>query len=65
LKLSNICGIQELENGNLVLGTYANCKDDSSQVTALEITRDKKVVWTYSASKDRSNMSAFLVDEWK
>ncbi|MBO7166079.1 MAG: PQQ-binding-like beta-propeller repeat protein [Kiritimatiellae bacterium] len=65
LKLSNICGIQELENGNLVLGTYANCKDDYSQVTALEITRDKKVVWTYSASKDRSNMSAFLVDEWK
>lgn len=62
LNLANLCGIQELANGNLVIGTYSNGKPDGSRVTALEITREKEVVWTYAAKNDRSMMTAFLVD---
>jgi hypothetical protein len=62
LNLANLCGIQELANGNIVIGTYANGKPDGSRVTALEITRDKDVVWSYSATDDRSMMTAFLID---
>ena len=62
LNLANLCGIQELENGNLVIGTYSNGKPDGSRVTALEITRDKDVVWSYRATNDKSMMTAFLVD---
>jgi outer membrane protein assembly factor BamB len=62
LNLANLCGIQELPNGNLVIGTYSNGKKDGSRTTALEITRDKKVVWKYCATGDRSMMTAFLVD---
>lgn len=62
LKLSNICGIQELPNGNIVLGTYANGRKDGSRTTAFEITRDKKVVWSYAPKGDRNMMSAFRVD---
>ena len=62
LKLDNLCGLQEMPNGNLVLGTYANGRPDGSRVTAFEITRDKKIVWTYSATGDKNMMTAFLVD---
>ena len=62
LNLANLCGIQELPNGNIVIGTYSNGKPDGSRVTALEITREKEVVWSYRATNDKSMMTAFLVD---
>ncbi len=55
LNAANFCGIQELPNGNLVVGTWANGASDGSRTTAFEITRDKKVVWRW-ASPDDSNM---------
>ena len=63
LKLDNLCGIWEQPNGNLVVGTYANGVEDASRVTAFEITRDKKIVWSYAAAGRRfSMMTAFPVD---
>ncbi len=63
LKLDNLCGIQELANGNLVVGTYANGVPDGQRTTAFELTRDKRVVWSYAAAGKRfSMMSAFAID---
>ena len=63
LKLDNLCGIWEKKNGNLVVGTYANGAEDGSRATAFEVTRDKKVVWSYAAAGQRfSMMTAFPVE---
>lgn len=63
LKLDNLCGIWEKPDGNLVVGTYANGAADGSRATAFEITRDKRVVWSYAASGAReSMMTAFPVE---
>ena len=63
LKLDNLCGIQEKPNGNLVVGTYANGVIDGSRATAFELTRDKRVVWSYHAAGKRfSMMTAFAVN---
>ena len=62
LKLANLCGIWEQKNGNLVVGTYANGVEDGSRTTAFEVTRGKKVVWSYAAAGKRfSMMTAFPV----
>ena len=66
LKLANLCGIWEKENGNLIVGTYANGADDGSRATAFETTRDKRIVWSYAATGKRfSMMTAFPVKGWK
>ncbi len=60
LKLANLCGIWEQKNGNLVVGTYANGVEDGSRTTAFEVTRDKRIVWSYAAAGKRfSMMTAF------
>ena len=58
LGLSVLCGIQELANGNLVIGTWANGELDASKATALEITREKKLVWAWRPNADRNMMTA-------
>ena len=66
LKLANLCGIWEQKNGNLVVGTYANGVEDGSRATAFEVTRDKRVVWSYAAAGRRfSMMTAFPVGGWE
>ena len=66
LKLGNLCGLEERKNGNLVIGTYANGVEDGSRTTAFEVTRNKKIVWSYAAAgKRRSMMTAFLVPGWR
>ncbi len=62
LKLDNLSGLQELPNGNLVVGTYANGRPDGSRTTAFEITRDKKIVWSYASKLDRNMMTAFRIN---
>lgn len=58
LKLDNLCGIFEKPNGNLVVGTYANGVEDGSRATGVEVTRDKKVIWSYfPAGKRLSTMT--------
>lgn len=61
LKLDNLCGLQEMPNGNLVVGTYANGRPDGSRVTAFEIMRDKRIVWKYAATGDKNMMTAFRI----
>ena len=57
LKLANLCGLQELPEGDLVVGTYANGSPDQSRVTAFQVTRGKKIVWSYAAP-DHNMMTA-------
>ena len=56
LKLANLCGIWERDNGNLVVGTYANGAPDGSRTTGFEVTRDKKIVWSYAPAGERLSM---------
>ena len=66
LKLDNLCGLWERKNGNLVVGTYANGDEAGSRATAFEVTRDKKIVWSYAAAGKRfSMMTAFPVQPWR
>ena len=58
LGLSVLCGIQELANGNLMIGTWANGELDASKATAFEITREKKLVWAWRPNADRNMMTA-------
>ena len=47
--LKDPCGVQRLPNGNTVICSYgAGGKDE---VKLLEVTREKKIVWTYKSGK--------------
>lgn len=43
--ISDACGVQRLDNGNTVFTSY---RATAKQVKLTEVTRDKKVVWTYT-----------------
>jgi hypothetical protein len=46
--LQDPCGAQVLDNGNIVVTSYAAGQADPAAPKLLEVTRDKQVVWTYS-----------------
>lgn len=46
--IDDACGVQRLPNGNTAIASYHATGD---RVKLLEVTRDKKVVWTYSGMK--------------
>lgn len=46
--IDDACGVQRLPNGNTVITSYHASGD---RVKLLEVTRDKKVVWTFSGMK--------------
>ena len=48
--LQDPCGSQVLPNGNIVITSYAAGRADVNAPKLLEVTRDKKVVWTYRDS---------------
>ena len=53
-----MAGIQELANGNIVVGCYNSYNKKGQGWGAFEITKKKKVIWSYANSKaDRSLMS--------
>ncbi|MGN0852441.1 MAG: hypothetical protein ACI4Q3_03590 [Kiritimatiellia bacterium] len=56
-QLSCLCGIEELPNGNLLIGSWANGRPDASRATACEITRAKELVWAYYPSGDVNMMT--------
>lgn len=60
LKLANLCGIHERANGNLIVGTYANGVEDGSRTTGFEVTRDKKIVWSYAPAGKRLSTMTIL-----
>ncbi len=43
--INDACGVQRLENGNTVITSH---HATANQVKLLEVTREKKVVWTYT-----------------
>lgn len=45
--LQDPCGAQVLDNGNIVITSYAAGQADPAAPKLLEVTRDKQVVWTY------------------
>ncbi|MFT4536989.1 MAG: hypothetical protein ACI9P5_004367 [Saprospiraceae bacterium] len=44
-QLQDVCGLQILKNGNFLVSCYGNQTSDGLKM--MEITRDKKIVWTY------------------
>lgn len=46
--INDACGVQRLPNGNTVITSH---HATSNQVKLLEVTHDKKVVWTYSDTR--------------
>lgn len=46
--LQDPCGGQVLPNGNVVITSYAGGRKDPRAPKLIEVTRDKKVVWTYA-----------------
>jgi hypothetical protein len=46
--INDACGVQRLANGNTVITSH---HATAGQVKLLEVTRDKKVVWTYTDSR--------------
>lgn len=44
-QLRDVCGLQVLKSGNLLVSCYGNQSEDGLKM--MEITRDKEVVWTY------------------
>lgn len=51
-------GMQVLPNGNLVVANWQGHLKNSAAPQLFEITRDKKVVWTYSNLKDMKTISS-------
>jgi hypothetical protein len=49
--LQDPCGSQVLPNGNFVITSYAAGQRDPDAPKLFEVTRDKKVVWTYKDGK--------------
>ena len=50
--LKDVCGLQVLKNGNYLVSCYGNSGKDEYKL--MEITTDKKVVWTYKNSSIRN-----------
>jgi outer membrane protein assembly factor BamB len=46
--INDACGVQRLENGNTVVTSH---HATAGQVKLFEVTRDKKVVWTYTDAR--------------
>lgn len=50
-QLQDVCGLQVLKNGNFLVSCYGNQAPDGLKM--MEITRDKKIGWTYQNSDVR------------
>ncbi|MFM8272066.1 MAG: PQQ-binding-like beta-propeller repeat protein, partial [Gemmata sp.] len=58
--INDACGVQRLDNGNTVITSH---HATANQVKLLEVTRDKKVVWTYTDDR-RAGIHHFqILDE--
>lgn len=53
-------GIQRLPNGNTIVCNWLGHNQFGTAPHILEITRDKKVIWTYSNFKDMKTISTFM-----
>ncbi len=55
--LSDCCGVERLANGNTVITSY---RTTPGQVRLLEVTRGKRVVWTYTDAR-RAGIHTFQI----
>lgn len=55
--INDACGVQRLDNGNTVITSH---HATSGQVKLMEVTRDKKIVWTYT-DKRRGGIHHFQI----
>jgi hypothetical protein len=64
LDIRNMTGLHVLKNGNIVIGNYSAYGKDGSGVGMFEITREKKLVWSYVSPgrKDKSMMAVQKLD---
>jgi hypothetical protein len=53
-------GLQRLPNGNTVICNWLGHNQFGTAPHIIEVTRDKKVVWTYSNFKDMKTISTFM-----
>ncbi|HEX7899496.1 MAG TPA: PQQ-binding-like beta-propeller repeat protein [Planctomycetota bacterium] len=58
--LKDPCGVQRLPNGNTVICSYG--AGGADEVKLLEVTRDKKLVWTYKSGKAGGIHHAQILD---
>jgi hypothetical protein len=59
--INDACGVQRLENGNTVITSH---HATANQVKLLEVTREKKVVWTYTDDR-KSGIHHFQIIDAK
>ena len=64
LMIRNMTGIHVLKNGNMVIGNYSAYDKEGKGVGMFEITREKKLVWSYVSPglKDKSMMAVQKLD---
>lgn len=58
IELKFMTGLQRLSNGNTVMTNWLGHNQFGSSPHAIEVTRDKKVVWTYNDSSFIQTMSS-------
>jgi len=58
--LKDPCGAQRLPNGNTVITSYG--QNTPGEVKLLEVTREKKVVWTYRDNKPHGIHEFHILD---
>ena len=64
MPIQNMTGIQELPNGNLVIGCYYAYGKDGKGTGIFEITREKKLVWSCADARINKSFMAFqLLDK--
>jgi hypothetical protein len=59
--LKDPCGAQRLANGNTVIASYGSAAADA--VKMLEVTPDKKVVWTFKSGKNHGVHEFQIIDD--
>ena len=58
----NFTAVQELANGHLVVGTWANGARQPLCAGAFEVTADKQIVWSLASATDVNLMTAFKLE---
>lgn len=61
LTITNMTGMHLLPNGNIAVGVYSAYTKDGQGCGLLEVSRDKKVVWSFSDPKFARSMMAVQV----
>jgi hypothetical protein len=64
VSLKFMAGLQRLPNGNTLMANWLGHKQFGTTADLIEVTPDKRVVWTFSGGKTiRTISSALILDE--